>query len=292
MIPEGADTPETTPEGFTLYKLKDLGTRMPVGVLENALLRKDFEFRDLDYPLEKALGTYRADHEDKPYQVVVTKLLALTLTKLGGSPFNHQPDDEKEAEGKALFAISKCPMADVLYMYICCRVRELGSKLVYPFAHGCGFTGKVEYDLNDLDVLVCDDPALLMKEVELVHGMRWRDGSVKKKVYVKPMQWFHMESEEGRIAQGNSILLELHMLRYSTFVEVVGKEGETFYVAPEETELSSLRKIDMVKITGRMLDLNLGARLISEGKCKKCKQDYLQPIDATYENFFAASSLS
>jgi hypothetical protein len=122
--------------------------------------------------------------------------------------------------------------------------------------------------------------------------MRWRDGSIKKKLYVKPMHWFDMCSDKAKEAQSEQTLLELHMVDCSVLVEVAGGEGKVVKVPPTEAELGSLRKVDIGRIGTAISDLNLGARVSAEGKCPECKEDYFQPVDAMYESFFSDASLS
>lgn len=281
------------PEGFTKYKLKEWGARFPIGELVNGTLVKDFSLKELFHPQEKALGIYKSQNQHKAYNNVVTKILALMFTKFGGKPFKHEPSDTEQDEAKRMLDVSKLLMADVIYAYIYARVQELGTELWYPFVHeACKYEGRAKYDLEDLDVIVCDEPERLLQEVELVHGIRWRDGSIKKKAYVQPIRWFDMCSDDAKEAQSEQTLLELHMVEKSTLVEVTGSEGAVVRVPPSEAEFASLRKIDIGRIGTAIEDLNLGARVVSEGKCPGCKKDYFQPIDVMYESFFSDASLS
>lgn len=287
---------EDVGEGFSIHTLEDWGPRMPIGNLSNGALRKDFSLKDLEYPQERALGKFKAANIGAPYQKVVTKLLTLLLSKLGGESYEYIPggEDDTEAEAAAMYLISKCYMADVIYMYVFARVQELGPELVYPLVHTCGYIGKAQYDLSQMKVIVCDDPAALGKEVELIHGMRQANGNRQKRVMMQPLQWFDMESPESLEMQGDETLLKLHLIKHSTLIEKVVKRDRAEkieHVIPSDDEIFSLRKIDIEQMWKEYEDLNLGAQLVSEGKCKQCKKEYFQPVDATYESFFTTASL-
>lgn len=279
------------PEGFRIKTLEELGSRMPIGILtDDGSLRKDFELKDLSYPLEKALGKWKVAHATDPNSTHLTKLLALLLTKLGGEPFSHHPDDEEEDAAKQMYRVSQCYMADVIYMYIFARVQELGPEVKYPLSHHCGFNGTAAYDLNKLEIVCCEDPAELLRPVELLHGIKM-GGEKCKQAYVQPMKWYGMESQEAEESQSDFTLMKLHLISQSMLIETKAKD-QVIQVQPEEGQLSTLRKVDIVRLGKGVNDLNLGARLVSEGKCKKCKEEFFQPIDYTYDNFFDESSLS
>lgn len=277
------------PEGFRIRKLKELGARMPIGILHEGVLRKDFELREFYSPLEKALGKWKVARAADPNSTHLTKLLALLLTKLGGEPFSHSPDDDEADAAKEMYRISQCYMADVIYMYIFARVQELGHDLKYPIVHGCGYVGDAEYDLRELEVVCCDDPAELLRPVDLVHGVKY-NGKRWKKAHVQPMKWFRMESEEAESAQADMTLMKLHLIENSVLIETKVKD-QIVHLEPDPLALSTIRKIDTAMLGRGVTDLNLGARLVSEGKCPKCKEDFFQPMDWTYDNFFDESSL-
>lgn len=286
---------DEVPEGFTKHKLKKWGARMPIGKLVNGVLVKDFSLRELLHPLEKSLGKYKAANQHKAYNNVMSKVLALMLTKFGNKAFEHNPTDTEQEEASAMLDVGRLTMPDVIYIYIYARIQELGTELFYPFVHetkSCKHVGRAKYDLEDLDVIVCDDPERLTQVVDLVHGLAGRDGSRKMKVFVQPMLWFDMCSDEAKEAQTEETLLELHMVDKSTLVEISGGDGKVVKVPLAESELASLRKIDIGRIGTAISDLSLGARLVSEGKCPGCKEDYFQAVDASYESFFSDASLS
>ena len=277
------------PEGFQIKKLKDLGARLPIGVLREGVLLKDFSLREYFSPLEKAFGKWKVEHAADPNSTHLTKLLALLLTKLGGESFLHNPDDDPPDAAKEMYRISQCYMPDVIYMYVFARVQELGHELKYPIAHGCGYVGTADYDLRELEVVCCEDPSELLRSIQLVHGVK-HGGEICKKAYVQPMKWYHMETPEAEEAQKDLTLMKLYLTERSMMLETKVKD-EIVQVVPNELSLSTLRKLDTELLARGVSDLNLGARLVSEGKCPKCKEDFFQPMDWTYDNFFDESSL-
>ncbi len=276
---------------------KDRGFVLPVGIFDGKVPKRDFSLREMEYPVEKAIGRFRRLNPDLPSTATVTKVVSLMLTSLAGKPVNFQPDDTEEQEAEAFIQIGGMFLADVYYIYVMARIEELGTDYEIEYGcSGCNFTGKMTIDLNTMDVHAVNDLSILRRKVSLLKGIKCRNGNLEKTVLVQPMVWANMVTKELNEFSGNQQLMKLHFIKHC----VVGVDGfqdgnGKQIIAPlSDEELASLRKID-IEILGRDIDsTNIGPKLIVEGKCpnEDCKAPFLWPIDWEYDSFFTISSLS
>jgi hypothetical protein len=267
------------------------GLNLPIGIPSSGQLRGDFSLKNLNFDREKAIGVFKGENESKPNTVVVSKTIAILLDSLCGKPFNHNPEDSKEKEEEALAEIGKMYLADVYYIYLSARLAELGPDYYFGYeCPRCGCTGRVKSDISTMDVNIITDPSLLRKNVPLQWGFLYRDGSLKKSVTVQPMLWMHMVGDEMQESSGNDILMQLHFLTHC----IVGVEGVEESIVLTPSELGTLRKVDINRITNVINNINIGPSLIANGKCPKkgCGHKFIWPIDWDYDSFFGTSSLS
>lgn len=270
---------------------KDRGLVLPIGVFDGKVLKRDFALRDMGFPIERSIGRFKKMNESLPNTAIVSKLVSLCTSHIGGEPMEYHPDDSPELEVEALIRIGKMFFADVYYIYVMTRIAELGPEYDTGFAcQRCGFTGKMISDLTTMKVSCVQDQSILRREVPLLKGLKFRDGTIKKKVYIQPMLWANMVTNEVKEAGGDSLLMKLHFIRHC----VVGVEGVDEAIHLAEPELETLRKIDIERIAYEINAVNIGPSLIAEGNCpnEECKVPFLWPIDWDYDSFFTIASPS
>jgi hypothetical protein len=271
---------------------QERGFLLPIGVIDGVNLRRDFALRELGYPIEKAVGQFKKRNPTLPSTMIITKVISLTLSKLAGEEWKYSPDDDLETEMEATIKVGQMFLADVYYIYVMLRIQELSEK--YKFGNyacsspQCGHTGEIIFDLNQMDVTTVKDLKVLRRKVPLLHGIKFRDGSVKKAVYIQPMLWVNMTTNELAEAAGDPSLMKLHFIRYC----VVGVEGFDGDITLTDEEMASLRKYDIEKLAAEINAINIGPAFIVQGTCpgKNCDEEFLFPVDWEYENFFAISS--
>jgi len=267
---------------------KDRGFNLPIGVFNGGGLKRDFTLREMGYPIEKAIGIFKGRNDTLPNTAVVSKVVSLVVSKLGGETLDFKPDDDEQREADAMIKIGGLFLADVYYIYVMARIEELGVDYEVDFAcSDCSFTGKMIVDLNTMKVNTVQDTSVLRREVPLVKGIKHRTG-LKKSVFIQPMIWANMVTNEVKEAGGDPGLMKLHFIRHC----VIGVEGESESAPLTDEEMSSLRKID-IEIIGRAIsEVNIGPSLIAKGDCPNpdCKTPFLARIDWDYDNFFTISS--
>jgi len=290
------DEPEIQkPSGFQTSTVRELGQSLPIGLVNvKGELRKEFVLgKKLDFQVERAIGEYKVkiDEANESYMKVLVKVVALLLTNLGGEPFDHSPDDKPEDAQKKLLQVSTLYMPDVWYMYLYARIQAYGADLITSFSHTCGFSAnRVKYDLKQMDVVHCDNMNDLRQPVDLVYGLKYRDGTVKKRVYVFPLHHFDMESKDAREMGEEAILMRLHMV--SKCVREVEGFDQSIVLTPDEYQ--SLHGVDIQRIMDVINTTSCGPRMAMEIDCpgKGCGETILYGVNYRYENFFAKSSRS
>ena len=261
---------ESTPR-VVKTTLQELGNVLPIGLIDGGERFRSFELRELEFPIEKALGEWKKERgEGKPLSAVVTKLMALLLTDIGGKPFEHLPGDSEQEEAKKLLFIKQLYTPDVYYMYTYARYQELGKEYIIPF--DCGYanckysTDEMICDISTMEVNCAHDLSVLVKEVELHHGIKYVDGSIRKKVTITPMQWMWMDGPDIVDSQ-DELLLKLFFISKC----VTGVEGIDGSLVLTQGSLNSLRKIDIERLDQAINKMNLWPSLVVSGDCHGCK---------------------
>lgn len=290
--------PSPAVAGFYMRKARELGFKLPIGGLDaKGKLVKSFSLRELSPEREKVIGEYRKANPMKPNTTTVTTMLALCQETLGDQKFKEiPPDDDGDLDlrhnihHQNLLRIRNMSMADVFYMYLRCRIEEMGATFSAPWqCEACKETRKIEADLEDVDVICCDDPALLRVECDLNRGLIFRDGNPKKKVIVTPMLWGNMEVDEVADAGADPLLMKLFMISKC----VTGVEGFEGDVSLTREENRTIGKLDRETIAQKINDMNLGPALQINGQCpkKNCGAPYQYQIQWDYDSFFSTASL-
>jgi hypothetical protein len=270
----------------------ELGYTLPVGVPgANGSLERGFSLKDLETPIERAIGKWRQVNHHRPTTALVTKVVGLLLNDLGGKEYNHAPEDGEQEAAEKLQKVSTCFLPDVYYMYTMARINELGNDYKIPWAcEKCGFIGTLTMDLSTMKVYTCGDPTYLKKEIELVKGLKFRDGSIRKKVTISPMLWMYMEGDDALECGNDPLLLKLLFLSKC----IVGVEGFKGSLVLTKDEINSFRKIDIEKVSVEISNMNLGPAMSLDGNCPNdvCKISFSCTVDWDYDNFFSITSPS
>ena len=270
---------------------KDLGHSLPIGVLSQGKFLTDFTLKGMETPVERAIGKYRKENDKLPNTILVSKSVSMLLDTLGGKPFGFKDNGEPLDDVEKQQYIQAMYMADAQYIYLCARMEELGNDYTFEFrCENCGYTQeKAVVDLSTMDVHCVIDPSVLLSEVKLMKGLRFRDGTIKKKVSVSPAYWFHMEEPEIMVVGADPNLMRLFMISKC----ITGVEGVEGQLVLTQSEVDSLRKIDLEIIGQRISDVNLGPSLVLNGNCpnEPCKVPFMVGLNWDYDHFFSMSSL-
>lgn len=279
--------------GFYVKKAQDLGCQLPIGELTSSgNLVKSFSLRELSTKRERALGYYRKKNPFKPNTNIVTNLLAFVLERLGDQEVKEAQDlsADQNTHYQNVLRIRNLWMADVFYMFLRCRINELGSDFSAPWqCELCGEKAKINADLEDMDVICCDDPKQLRVKCDLRRGLVFRDGSTKKSVLISPVLWGHMELDELIDIGVDALLMKLFFVSKC----IVGVNDFKDEIVLTNEEINTIKKIDRELISDKINEMNLGPSLNVTGKCpnKICMAPYQHQINWDYDSFFSIASL-
>lgn len=283
--------------GFYIEKAKNLGHNFPIGINQGNQLVKPFTINELGYEKEKSIGKWKNNNRDKPNTTTVTRVLSLVMSSIGGEKLNNDLDGDSREALKDILMIRNLYMFDVFYAFLCARIEELGNEYISPWkCRACGLETTVKADLLDMDITCTDLIEDLTCSVDLVKGIKFRDGKIKKKVFISPIRWGDMEDKEISESGGDETLMKLFFIsRALNGVEdFTDKEGNTLRIVLTEQELASLRKMDIEILHNAINKMNLGPSLLIEGKCpnKECKLPYSENLNWDYDDFFSIYSPS
>lgn len=281
---------------FETKTAKEQGYNLPIGIVNGTDLVKPFSLGDISPDVEREVGRYREENSSLPATVVVSKLISCILTSIGGQEFGHKKNGEEMTPDERLVEVRKMYLADVYYMYLVARMRELGNEYTIPYVcPHCGLKKQsMVCDLSTMEVVSAINVTALRHEVDLKVGLRYRDGSIKKKLFISPIMWYMFEGPEVAEIGGNEILLKLFMLEKS----ITGVEGEKAAVILSPEEFNSLKKIDREIASEQLGNMNAGPTLTVSGNCpgkvrgKPCAKPFEYPVNWDYDHFFSMSSLS
>ncbi len=284
-------SPIPADERLKVKSVRELGFNLPIGWLDGGEFKRGFTLAEYDFELEKDVARFRRMNENIPNTRVVTKVLSLCVSTLGGKPLV-PPNvvDPAEREITAMQKIGQLFMADVYYLWIRLRMEELGNDYKSPFqCMACGRTGEFVTDMDTMDVFCVTDASILQQEVTLFKGLKYRGGVVKKSVIVNPVRWCHIETEEMASVMNEPTSLKLHFIRHA----ITGVHGESEPVILMDEEVGSLRKIDVEKLSDAVNHTNLGPSLTLVGACPEmeCKAPFIWPLNWDYDHFFSTTSL-
>lgn len=286
-----SETPVPADERLQVKSVKELGFNLPIGHVEGGEFRRGFALAEYGYELEKEVARFRRMNDNIPNTRVVTKVLSLCVTQLGGKPLvPPEVIDPAEREAVAMQKIGQLFMADVYYLWVRLRMEELGSQYKSPFqCFSCGNSGEFMTDMDSMDVFCVKDPSILEQEVKLFKGLKYRGNVVKNSVTVNPVRWCHIDTQEMANVGNEPTSLKLHFIRAA----ITGVNGIVEPVALLDEEIGSLRKIDVEMLSDAVNNTNLGPSLTLIGKCPNpdCKAPFSWPLNWDYDHFFSTTSL-
>lgn len=261
--------------------LKDLQNALPIGVVRDGNLIKDFTLRPWRIREERQIGRIRERARGFTMGQFVSKVLSIMVEGIAGEPF------ERKSEGERRLFLNRMFMSDVLYIYIFLRYQALGNilkmKVTCPV---CRNPFDFSADLETLDVRTHERAEDIEGEVELIQGLNIK-GEMRKKLKIRPTLWAMLEGLPGPLAR-NEGELKIRAFRDS----IIGVEGiESPGLTLTDDVLDEMVKRDIELLTREIDRFNAGADLTISDACPFCRCQFYQVIDWGYDYFFGISSL-
>lgn len=257
--------------------LKDLGSRLPIEI--GGKEKQYFKFKDWTFKEEEYIA--KSKSKVKNIGAFITDILSSMLVGVGDEDFESKSKNEK------ILFLAGQPMGNVLYMYIYLRYDQLGEELRLAFK--CPYcnhnVSNFITDIGDIDV-DCkfgkfDEVIVykLKKPITLEQGDQLIDH-----VKLGLAKWTMMEQTE------NAMVDEAAMKRYSYKHSIVGVDGVTGYLSPDEI-IGKLKKQDIERLSVAIATHNAGPSIQAEIECEKCGNTFWRQIDWSYDHFFGVGSL-
>lgn len=268
-------------KGIRLPSLAEFGKKLPIGFKDaKGVTHRDFQLVEWDFELEEVLGDIVEKHPEMPIGQYLSEIVGHGVSHVG------QIDVTKMKRSERRLLVHQMYYADVVYMYVWIRIGALGKELRLDKFPCKGCKKQIDYvgDLLSIEVKGLEGPPSVV--VELKKGMKY-GGEYRKKVTVGGLRWSFMETDDPTVLS-NPAKMKLQTMNHG----LIGVEG-TIEGAPVIITREVLRSMDpreINRVISEIDEANGGAAMQIEGKCPKCKSDFVEPIDWSYDDFFGRSS--
>jgi len=267
-----------------LPTLAQYGKRLPIGILVDRRLLKDFEVRKVDFKVESEISETwkrfieKARREQLTTLQYILNVLCHTITKLGGRDFQELPFAQRMA------VLHKLYDGDPYYMYTYVRIETIGPNidLLNLECFNCGNQiPEFSADLTSLEVATIETPNDLYKEVMLRDGFTFSKREGCKRLKIQPttinsvLNASSLNATQQKAEQIREAVIEVEDF------------GDASFLDNHDLETMTKPDFDMlIKVISR----HTGGpdwSVTVEG-CK-CGKDFRVLLPARYEDFFARS---
>lgn len=267
---------------ITKSLLKDLGPRLPLGVIDSSgAYVKDLAVRPWRLKEERELGEIRDQNRDANVAQFVSMVLGTMCTRIG----THELETIKLPERRVI--VSQMFMGDVFFAYIWLRIQALGPELKVDLTcPNCSSKFPFSADLETIEVTSAETLSDALWEYKLHHPFSLRSRQIER-LQLGPARWngLEMMSNSGSLNTGAA---KAGIIRASVH-GIPDKDGKFTSTALGEYELDEMSKRDIEEISNQIDKHAIGANMAIEGKCTKCRYSFKMPIDWGYDGFFAVS---
>jgi hypothetical protein len=279
---------------FKIVTLKELGARLPLGMADIASgdLFRALSMRRWTLKTEKQLGKLRDEHRREGHGRFVSMVVASLYEKLGNLVLGDLSEGGTGSKASrshwhgALGAISQMWFGDVLYAWIWLRRQIIGPHLDMQLqCTHCRSLVAMQADLDTLDVRTVDKLADAYWKYTLQVPFEVR-GKLVEQLEVGPARWHVMEAE-SKNADVDLGALKSSII-FSSIRSVVGQEE----IALVESEIENMDKVDVETLTSAIDATAVGPDMKIEAYCSKCRTDFEQALQWSYDRFFGVSGRS
>lgn len=266
---------------------KDLGTALPIGVVQGKELVKEFTLRPYKSRVDRLMNLWREANEGRHVGYEVAKLVALLVENVGKRAYalTEAGDTTPEQDLRVL----DWWFGDVMYVYLRIRIQAVGARMSVPYAcphafqgRPCGHRAEAKADLEEVEVRVIESVAELKAWVKLIDGFSLSDEPKirvsKLRLQPIPFRAFTLPggSVEGAEAIGYNQIRE-------AVCEVAGAGPE--YILTD-ADLDEVSKRDQLAINRQAGQVTAGPLLRTTITCPRCSAEIVAALDWSYNNFF------
>lgn len=275
-----ADEEKVSESKVKIVTLKELGNKLPHGIVKDGKLYKNFEVSDWGWEEELRIGELKKSvSENDPVSQVSVVLKSMLISVGPHEDFQNKSDAEKD------IIIGNMTMADVFYAYFWLRRQCIGYVLPFEVhCSKCSESYKFNANIDTLEVKTVDKPEDALWEYKLEYPVKIRD-TIVTYLSMGPNNWFYLSSLE-RSPKG----VNAGKLKRAMFLGSVFEYGELGKVPLAESEINGMRKIDIEGLIADINELAVGADMVISGQCPKCTVPFEHSIQWWSESFFTRPS--
>lgn len=262
-----------------LPSIVEYGKRLPVGIIQNNILNKEFDLKKLTWGIEKNISAMMMTPEYRRTESIgkyIATILAHTVTNVGGTDITNFTYDKKIRLFNSMY------QGDIFYMYAYLRLISVGHEMWMKNAQCINNNNHVfDYclDVSSLKVLHIERPEQLKHTFELHDGIII-EKEAKKRVTIVPQRW-----EAIDLAVGTS---EMEMFEKMFLSSLDSIEGMPDIDLPEH-KLENITKTDMNIIKNNLDTKMMGPIWSIEIKCPQCNQRMFHSVNWMFDDFFTNS---
>lgn len=263
-----------------LPTLQEYGKRLPVGIVQDDELLKDFDIEPLNWGKEKKVSTKLNSQEWKRKMTLsnyIGMILAYTVKSIGGRDISSFSIEKKLNLFKEMY------QGDIFYMYAYLRLITSGSELALQNIE-CTNNGDHKFgciiDVSSIKIMNIESINELYREFELKDGIML-DKELRKKITIIPPKW--------KVLSMSSNTSEAEVLEKIFLDSIYKIEGFSEELQFPEAVLNNLSKNDMNIIEENVNYMTTGPLWVAELTCPQCETEMLWAVDWTFKDFFTSS---
>jgi hypothetical protein len=269
---------------FPKLTLDKLRGSLPIGFVDGKGLVKGYKARErFKGKEEKIIGRWKNQNPNSTIGKLTTFVLSTLLETVGP----HADFASRSMEQKQVI-IGQMHMADVLTAYFGVRLEKLGKKLrIRLKCPACRRPIRITLDLSSMEITSAHTWEDCHIVVDLPNGIPLLEGTetkLFKRVTLIPPKWWPMEAASEADEEYDMALRSLP----SCLEAVEGLKKEQWL---GQDWLDATDKLDLEILSGIVSDSFPQPELVLDLHCSKCKHQWQQMLDWSYDSFFGSASL-
>ncbi len=263
-----------------LPTMQEYGKRLPVGIVQDDQLLKEFDIDPLNWGREKKISSLMSSQEWKKRITLsnyIGMILAHTVKSVGGV------DISKFSIEKKINLFKEMYQGDVFYMYAYLRLISNGPELTLENIE-CTNNNEHKFgvvvDVSAMKVVNIENISELKRDFELKDGITL-DKEIRKKITIEPSKW--------NVLSIGANTSEAELMEKTFLNSLIQIEGFSSGLKFPEHVLNELTKTDTNIIEENLLMMHTGPVWTADLECPQCGTEMIWSIDWTFKDFFTNS---
>lgn len=260
----------------------EFGQQLPIGILQNQMLHRQFSFKRYNSRVERELDEERRKQKNLNAIDWATIVLARLLTRLGPYTAFEQLSEQERRQ-----VIYNCATQDVMYMLICLRSQAMGPEVRFNLTcQQCGHEWRPSIDLGEIPIRATTTIDQLARVYTLREPIEFGNGKTYTKLVVDQPKWSALAGFKSKSFVSAEFQTLIGAIRYAF--------GETDDVPPlpaSEAFLDEFGKYDFEHLRALLDEKSLGPDMALSADCPECSKTNKYGLDWSWDFFFKSPSL-